>query len=316
MYRRCCFTRHVAVKARFADGDLAMRQTFESVAQFAEPGGSLVLLTRQAHLPSIQRVLPGPTSPLPVPRYHQIYLVLRERLAAGEFTQGALPGELHLARNYGVSRVTLRAALDLLVREKLIVRQRGRGTYVRPGADLPRPAPPRLGLLENLVAMGLKTRVRVLELADVAAPADIAAVLRIASGEKVQKAVRVRSHRGGPVSHLTTYVPVAVARFGRGQLAATPMLELFDQAGVKVAGAEQTVSAKLADPTTAQLLEVEIGAPLLAVTRVVYDQVKRPVQLLRGLYRPDRYHYQMQLTRGGDDIPRVWVTNDLIHRSS
>jgi GntR family transcriptional regulator len=243
--------------------------------------------------------------------------VLRERLAAGEFPRGApLPGELQLARNYGVSRVTLRAALALLVREKLIVRHRGRGTYVRPGADLPASGAPLLGLLENLVAMGLKTTVRVLQLTDVAAAADIAAALRIRAGDKVQKAVRVRSHRGGPVSYLTTYVPTAVARFTRRKLGATPMLQLFDQAGVKVAGAEQTVSAKLADPTTARLLDVEIGAPLLAVTRVVHDQMQRPVQLLRGLYRPDRYHYRMQLTRGGDDVPRVWVNNDFIHRSA
>jgi len=267
-------------------------------------------------LPRIDGVIPGLANPLPVPRYHQIYLVLRERLASGEFARGAaLPGELQLARNYGVSRVTLRAALDLLVREKLIVRQRGRGTYLRPGVELPQPGPPLLGLLENLIAMGLKTSVRVLELSDAAASADVAASLRIAPGDRVQKAVRVRSHKGGPVSVLTTFVPAAVARFGRRNLAAKPMLQLLEEAGVKVAGAEQTVTAKLADPTSAPLLEVELGAPLLAVTRIVHDQAQRPVQLLRGLYRPDRYHYRMQLTRGGDDIPRVWVNNDLIHRA-
>ncbi|HZT63159.1 MAG TPA: GntR family transcriptional regulator [Burkholderiales bacterium] len=261
-------------------------------------------------------MIPVLANPLPVPRYHQIYLVLRERLAAGEFARDVpLPGELQLARSYGVSRVTLRAALELLVREKLIVRQRGRGTYLRPGVELPQPGPPLLGLLENLVAMGLKTSVRVLELSDVPASADVAAALKIAPGDRVQKAVRLRSHKGGPVSLLTTYVPAAVARFGRRQLAAKPMLQLLEETGVKVAGAEQTVGAKLADPASAPPLQVELGAALLAVTRLVHDQAQRPVQLLRGLYRPDRYHYRMRLTRGGDDIPRVWVNNDLIHRA-
>lgn len=260
--------------------------------------------------------MPTLATTLPVPRYHQIYLVLRERLAAGEFAgTAALPGEMELAREYRVSRVTMRAALNLLVQDRLIVRQRGRGTFVRP-SDVARAGPPLLGLLENLVAMGLKTSVRVLELATVPASPDVAEGLRIEPGGMVQRAVRIRSHRGGPVSHLTTYVPLAVAKFRRRVLAMTPMLQLLEEAGVKVAGAEQTVSAKLAEPTIARLLEVEVGAPLLAVTRVVHDHKGRRVQLLRGLYRPDRYQYRMQLSRGGDDVPRIWVSNDTVHRSN
>jgi|1185.fasta_scaffold69860_2 GntR family transcriptional regulator len=262
------------------------------------------------------RPVPTVATPLPVPRYHQIYLLLRERLAAGEFSGGAaLPGELHLAREYRVSRVTLRAALNLLVQEKLILRQRGRGTFARPG-DAPPAGPPLLGLLENLVAMGLKTSVRVLALSNMPASPDVAEGLRIAPGEMVQRAVRIRSHRGGPVSHLTTYVPLAVAKFRRRVLAAKPMLQLLEESGVKVAGAEQTVSAKLAEPSIAALLDVEVGAPLLAVTRVVHDHAGRRVQLLRGLYRPDRYQYRMQLSRRGDDVPRIWVSNDAIHTTS
>jgi GntR family transcriptional regulator len=259
--------------------------------------------------------VPTVATPLPVPRYHQIYLLLRERLAAGEFAgEAALPGELELAREYRVSRVTMRAALNLLVQDKLILRHRGRGTFLR-ASDAPPEGPPLLGLLENLVAMGLKTTVRVLELAVVPATPDVAEGLRIEPGEMVQRAVRIRSHRGGPVSHLTTFVPRAVAKFRRRLLAVKPMLQLLEEFGVKVAGAEQTVSAKLADPSIAALLGVEVGAPLLAVTRIVHDHAGRRVQLLRGLYRPDRYQYRMQLTRSGDDVPRIWVSNDAIHRT-
>ena len=246
-------------------------------------------------------------SSLPVPRYHQIYLVLRERLAAGEFAADSpLPGEVELARTYGVSRMTLRAALDLLAKDKLIVRRRGRGTFarspVRPGAA------PMLGLLENLVANGLRTVVKIIELAEVPASGEVAEALRIAAGEPVQRAIRLRSYRGSPVSHLTTFVPASVARFGRKELAAKPMLQLLEEAGVSVAAADQTVSARLTDPATAPLLNLTLGSPLLAVRRVVYDENGRPVQLLNGLYRPDRYHYRMHLTRAGADVPSVWVS--------
>jgi len=209
----------------------------------------------------------------------------------------------------------MRAALKLLAEEKLISRERGRGTFVRQSEGQPA-GPPLLGLLENLVSMGLRTSVRVVELGNVPAAPDVAEALRIAAGEMVQRAVRVRSHRGGPVSHITTYVPLTVAKFRRRLLADKPMLQLLEASGVKVAGAEQTVSAKLADPKIATLLEVEVGAPLLAVTRIVHDRAGRPVQLLRGLYRPDRYQYRMQLSRSGDDVPRIWVSNDAIHRTS
>jgi GntR family transcriptional regulator len=253
-------------------------------------------------------VLTIPASPLPVPRYHQIYLVLRERLAAGEFAADApLPGEVALARTFGVSRMTLRAALELLVQEKLIVRQRGRGTFARARQAASAPTP-MLGLLENLVINGLRTVVKVIELSEAPASGEVAEALRIATGDPVQRAVRLRSYRGSPVSHLTTFVPSSVARFSRKELAAKPMLRLLEEAGVSVAGADQTVSARLSDPAIAPLLNLTLGSPLLSVRRVVYDESGRPVQLLHGLYRPDRYHYRMHLTRAGTDVPSVWVS--------
>ena len=251
----------------------------------------------------------NPVSSLPVPRYHQIYLVLRERLAAGEFEADApLPGEVELARTFGVSRMTLRAALGLLAQEKLIVRRRGRGTFACGRAQSAAAPAPMLGLLENLVANGLRTVVKVIELSEVPASGEVAEALRIAAGDPVQRAVRLRSYRGSPVSHLTTFVPAAVARFSRKELCAKPMLQLLEEKGVSVAGADQTVSARLSDPATAPLLNLTLGSPLLSVRRVVYDESGRPVQLLTGLYRPDRYHYRMHLSRAGTDVPSVWVS--------
>jgi GntR family transcriptional regulator len=250
---------------------------------------------------------------LPLPRYHQIYLVLREQLAEGRFDAAKpLPGELGLAQAFGVSRVTMRSALDRLAEEGLIVRQRGRGTFACPQAGTPPPARANLsGLLENLLSMGLRTKVELVELATIPAPAEVAKPLVIAAGEPVQKAIRVRSDKGGPFAHITTFVPDAIARaFGRKELAAKPMLQLLEESGVKVYGADQTITAKLADHTVAPLLHLELGAPLLAVSRVVYGAGERPVQFLRGLYRPDRYEYHMHLTRSGGDTPRIWVNDD------
>ena len=77
-----------------------------------------------------------------------------------------------------------------------------------------------------------------------------------------------------------------------------------------VGRAHQTISARLADVLVAKYLEVAVGSALLAVRRVVFDAQERPIQWLHGLYRPDRYEYEMQLSRVGSIDAKVWVSQD------
>ena len=267
---------------------------------------------------------------MPMTKYHQIYLVLREQLLEGKFEQG-LPGELALMQQFGVARVTVRRALEQLASEGMILREAGRGT--RPVAASASNAPAYsgsgltgltgirgikgqrghlTGLLENLVDMSLRTTVAVLEVETVTASAQVACALQIAQGDPVQKAIRVRSTKEGPLSHITTYVPGDIARqFGRRELARKPILMLLEEAGVAVGRARQTISARLADVLVARHLDVAVGSALLAVRRVVFDAQERPIQWLHGLYRPDRYEYEMQLSRIGSIDAKVWVSKDL-----
>lgn len=256
---------------------------------------------------------------LPLPKYHQIYLVLREQLHEGRFAQG-VPGELALMRQFGVARVTVRRALQELAGEGLIARERGRGTRAllparaATGDDRNggRHKTTRLtGLLENLVSTSLNTTVRVLEVGTLGATDEVAQALHLAAGTPVQKAVRVRSTREGPLSYITTWVPGDLARFGKRELAKKPILMLLEESGVRVGGAQQTISARLADARVAPLLGIAVGSALLAVRRLIHDEQGRPVQWLHGLYRPDRYEYQMQLSRVGDIAAKVWVSREL-----
>ncbi|MBU0746978.1 MAG: GntR family transcriptional regulator [Gammaproteobacteria bacterium] len=260
-----------------------------------------------------------PSNNLPLPKYHQIYLVLREQLQEGRFADG-LPGEFALMQQFSVARVTVRRALELLEGEGMISREPGRGT--RPvlsappsegvGADGESSRAHLTGLLENLVSMGLRTSVKVLDVETVTASPAVAGALQIAVGDSVQKAVRVRSTKEGPLSHITTYVPADIARqFGRRELARKPILVLLEESGVKVGRAHQTISAKLADAVVARHLDISVGSALLAVRRLIYDDQERPVQWLHGLYRPDRYEYEMQLSRVGSIDAKVWVSKEL-----
>jgi GntR family transcriptional regulator len=86
---------------------------------------------------------------------------------------------------------------------------------------------------------------------------------------------------------------------------------LLEKSGVNLGRAEQHISARLADASTAKLLEVPVGSALLSVRRLVFDAEDRPIQWLHGLYRPDRYEYEMKLSRVGDIDARVWVSSEL-----
>jgi GntR family transcriptional regulator len=243
---------------------------------------------------------PLPSSPDPLPLYHRVYLLLRQRITEGGFAADApMPGEHELAATHGVSRITVRRALERLEQEGLVVRRRGAGTFAR----MPTPAPQRenlRGLIENLLAMGLRTRVELIDFAYLPVPPDIAAALEIPVGTLAQKSVRIRSMPGAnmPFSHLTAWVPEEIGRrYGPRDLAARPLLHLLEAAGEPAARAEQVISAKLADAQVAPLLGVEQGSALLWVRRQVRDSGGRVIEAIEALYRPELYEYALGMVR-------------------
>jgi len=250
---------------------------------------------------------------LPTPLYHQIQVILRERIANGRYGEGELiPSEAELAKEFGVSRITVKRAVNRLAEDGLVDRARGRGTTVsaRPMRSAPVTASIE-GLLENLLAMGVETEVRLLDFRYQPAADETARAMGIARGTPVQTAVRVRSLDGEPLSHLVTYVPEDVGRsYDRADLETMPLLALLERYGVEVTEAEQSITATLADPALAEALEVEIGSPLLEVSRVVYDQNRRAVEYIRATYRPDRYRYTMRLSRVHDEGRSLWSPAD------
>ena len=248
------------------------------------------------------------TNRMPLPRYHQIYLVLKERLAEQRYPAG-FPGDFELMREFDAGRVTIRRALDALVSEGLIKRSPGKGTVVTPQAAQADPVGDGgQGLLNNLVRVSLESSVQVKNLEIVPATASVAHWLGIADGEQVQKVTRVRSTAAGPLSVIVTHVPLQVApAFDTEQLSHKPLLTLLEEQGLELGQADQTISAKLADAEVATWLDIPVGAALIAVRRVMKDRNQRPIQLLNGLYRPDRYEYNMSLAPSGDVDARIWV---------
>lgn len=271
------------------------------------------MAARAVSLASSSTTRPGSVdSRLPTPLYHQIYALLREQILDGVYADNELvPTEQELTERFGVSRITAKRALDELASEGLVVRRRGKGTTVASRVAVPAVSANISGLLENLLMMGLKTKVDIIDFGYVSATNDVCRALDIPDGTEVQRAVRVRSLDGAPLSYTTSYVPAALGRtYGRKDLAARPLLELLERAGVLIGSADQSIGAVLADARVAPRLGVRVGSPLLSVTRTVFDQHGRPVEYIAILYRPDRYQYRMKLARVQGAATKLWSAAD------
>jgi GntR family transcriptional regulator len=243
------------------------------------------------------------------PLYDQVYGALRDAIYRGSLAEGAaMPSETELVGMMGVSRITVRRAIDELVARGLVVRAQGRNTRVRGNIGVEPITANVEELLENNLAMGFRTRAAVIEFDTIPAPPDVAVALEIDRGANVQMSVRVRSlETQQPFSHLTTYLPPEVSRhISRQDLSEHPILILLERIGVHVTHADQTISAEAAAPSVAALLHVEVGSALLKIERRVAGDSGRPVEFIRALYRPDLYRYRMRLQRVRKSKTRLW----------
>jgi len=238
----------------------------------------------------------------------RVYLLLRGEISSGALATGAvLPGEQRLAELHGVSRVTVRRALEALAQDGMIEKRTGAGSVVRAPRGDGAIAADMATLIPQIVEMGHTTTARLLSFAYGAAPAPVAAALNLAPGARVQTAVRVRAMDGVPFSHLTTHVPEPIAQnYSEADLATTPLFRLLERGGVRIDGARQSVTAALAAPDVAEALGVAVGSALLSLTRVVQDAEGQGVEYLSALYRPDMFRLEMSLARVGDGTNRHW----------
>lgn len=238
----------------------------------------------------------------------QVYLLLRERIGAGTLDAGMrLPGEASLAAEHGVSRMTLRRAMNQLAAEGVVSRRPGAGTFVRGAGAGPVLRADLTDVFAHLREMGRRSGVRLLRFGYGPAPAEVATALTLPPEARVQRSVRVRLIDDAPFSFLTTHVPERIGiTYSEADLASTPLLELLERSGVVVAQARQLIGATLAGPDVADALDVAVGAPLLSLTRAVLGADGVGVEHLHALYRPDRFSFQMDLVRTGSGGRRAW----------
>lgn len=226
------------------------------------------------------------------PLYYQLYESLRTRILNGEWQPNdLLPAEPELTQYYGVSRTTLRQATDLLAQEKLIRRQRGKGTYVT--SSLIRTDARRLiGFSEDMRRRGLNPSSKVLDSSVVLASTAIADKLQIEPGEELIYLKRLRLADKEP---MCVEEACLVHRYCPGLIeihdfSVSSLQEVLERDySIRLAKAWQTVTAQTATHELSDLLELPARAPILHIERITYSQLDKPVVFVCIHYRGDRY---------------------------
>ena len=233
-----------------------------------------------------------------IPLYYQLETILRKKITSGDYSPDTpLPSEDALAAEYKVSRITVRQALSSLEQDGLVIRQRGKGTFVSDKADtleLPR----FTGSIEDLILMGKRTKTKVIESAWIDPPDIIRERLKVKDG-KVLRIEKIRHIEGDPFSHVFNYLPPELGNnLPMDLVKSKPMLMILeDELGVRANEAEQSVEATIADATDASLLDIRVGDPLLKAEHTVYDVKGNPVEYVSVVYRADKYAFTMKLKR-------------------
>ncbi len=242
-----------------------------------------------------------------VPLYYQLEILLREKINSGVYAQGdQLPTEDDLIAEYGVSRITVRQALATLAGEGLIERRQGRGTFIAERRARTNLVEGRFegvinltGSLDELIAMGQKTPVKVLDINLIKADAQAAKLLGLQLGDPVSRVERLRLLDDKPYGLLVNYFPAEIGvRLTAEDLSQGSVLEQLEtKIGLRLYKGIQQITAALADPYVAGRLEIPVGSALLSIENTIYSAEEKPVEYVRVLYRSDLYRYRVLLTR-------------------
>jgi len=248
-----------------------------------------------------------------IPYYAQLIQLIKTQINSGAWKAGdQIPGEAELCDRYHISRTVVRQALRELEVEGLIIRRKGRGTYI---------APPKLheslvqkltGFYEDMVARGHTPVTITLKHSLEPASEKIAQWLEIVPGTRVIEIQRLRSIDDTPFQLVTSYLPADLCpQLVHTDLTNRSLYQFLEQnCGLWIARGRRFIEAVAANEHEAQLLEIERGAPLVMLESVSYLENGRPVEYFHAVHRGDRARFEVELVRArgqavmpGTDFP-------------
>jgi GntR family transcriptional regulator len=237
-----------------------------------------------------------------VPYYQQLAGLLREEIRANRPESGVyqLPSENDLATLHGLTRSTVRHALDVLEREGWIYREKGKGSF----AAVWRVEQELTELVSTTEAMrqrGWSMVTRVLSLETMEAPTHVAEELELDPGASVYELCRLRIVDGAPLSIQTAYLPGALCPGLEGNDLSGSLYRLLEgRYGLRLWTGHETLRARCSSPHEARLLQTHKGAPVMYAERTTYASTGEAVEYLEAVWRGDRYDFKVTLQRPPD----------------
>ncbi|SDY77123.1 GntR family transcriptional regulator [Citreimonas salinaria] len=233
----------------------------------------------------------GPETRLP--RYRELSDHIARQIEEGALSPGsALPPERTLAERHGVSRVTVRKAMEQLSGRGLIEQRRGAGTFV--ARRVSQPLSVLTSFSEDVAARGMVAESRLVHSGVGRASPEEVIGLGVAPGHSVTRITRLRSADGQPLAlEAATVLGEALPD---PTLIGDSLYATLAEHGMRPVRAVQRLTAIAIDPYAANLLEVQPGAPALLITRIGYTAEDRAVEFTRSTFRGDRWDFVAELT--------------------
>jgi len=230
----------------------------------------------------------------PVPLYFQVATRIEAAIASGELPAGSrLENEVSLSERLGLSRPTIRRAIQDLVNKGLLVRRRGIGTQVvhgqvSRGLEL-------TSLFEDLQASGKTPTTTLLAMRSEKAKPVVAEHLGLENGAEVIYIHRVRFADKTPVSIMENWIPAELIEISQQDIKTYGLYQLMRSRGITMRVAKQRIGARRATNEESDLLNIERHGALMTMERTVFDNSGRAVEYGSHCYRPDLYSFSVTL---------------------
>jgi GntR family transcriptional regulator len=237
---------------------------------------------------------------LPIPYHYQLRELLRDEVASGRWEVGErLPSERELCETFNLSRTTIREAIDALVNEGLLRREKGRGTFIAEPKITQKWLEAPDSFTESMLEQGYQIETRVMNLSVTSAPYKVSRELRLRSAEPVIVLDRIRLILQEPILLVTSYIPekycpgLVNEDFSHQSLYQV----LRDKYNIQITQAKRFMEAVAANELEADLLHVRQGAPLMLIESTAYREDGSPIEHFKARHRGDRTRFEVESFR-------------------
>lgn len=229
------------------------------------------------------------------PLYDQLVDILTEKIEHEYRPGDMLPSERELSKYYGLSRTTVRLALQELERLGLVVRQHGRGTFVADRSVQTTNLSQTYSFTDQMRELGRKPATTILEFSEIESDKNLASSLGVRIGDKLFKIKRLRSADGVPMMVERTYLPVRkFMSLKRPMLEHESLYHVIEQYfHEKIRVAVEEFFASIARPADAHLLDISEGAPVLDLVRTTYNMGNEIIEYTLSVARADQFKYKI-----------------------